>query len=515
MTFALHEGDVLDVLQTLPAESFDGLLSDPPAGISFMGKAWDGDKGGRDQWIAWLAGVMREALRVLRPGAHVLVWALPRTSHWTATAIEDAGFEVRDVICHLFGSGFPKSSNVSKMIDAANGDERAMVNVGTANCPFIQSGRLCEGHDNDVLQPTIHAPTTRAGSAESERWAGQGTALKPAMEAWILARKPLDGTIAHNAATHGTGGINVDGCRVAHAGAGDLAAHVKGVEAIRAKGGTMDGSWKNSSDLSGASEVNAAGRWPANLVLTHSIDCVSGAHYGDADGRETVDAWQCIEGCPVRELDEQSGDRPGMSGGGVHAPDYAGGMFGAIDCASTARGDSGGASRFFPQFQWSAEDVDAARFMYTAKASRFERDFGCDDLPLRTAAELTGREPGSAGLQNPRAGAAPSSGARNSHPTIKAVGLTKWLATLLLPPARADGAPRRILVPFLGSGSEAVGALRAGWDHVEGVERDPDFVAIAKARLERWAEVPAHVEPTESKPPKADARQVSLFAGRP
>lgn len=122
----IHHGDCLDVLRTMPDNSADGLLSDPPAGIGFMGKSWDRDKGGRDQWIAWLAGIMREAHRVMKPGAYGLVWALPRTAHWTTMALEDAGFEVRDVVLHLFGSGFPKSLDVSKAIDSAAGATRAV-----------------------------------------------------------------------------------------------------------------------------------------------------------------------------------------------------------------------------------------------------------------------------------------------------------------------------------------------------------------------------------------------------
>lgn len=117
-------GDCLEILKSHTENHFDSLVTDPPAGISFMGKEWDGDKGGRDSWIQWMTEVMKECLRVMKPGAHGLVWALPRTSHWTATALENAGFEVRDIITHLFGTGFPKSHDISKGIDKANGAER-------------------------------------------------------------------------------------------------------------------------------------------------------------------------------------------------------------------------------------------------------------------------------------------------------------------------------------------------------------------------------------------------------
>src|SRR5216684_1134608 len=122
----LVQGDCLQVLKTLDSDSIDALVTDPPAGISFMGKAWDSNKGGREQWISWLSEVMGEVIRVLKPGAHGLVWALPRTSHWTATALENAGFEIRDVVTHLFGTGFPKSLDVAKAIDKAAGAERIM-----------------------------------------------------------------------------------------------------------------------------------------------------------------------------------------------------------------------------------------------------------------------------------------------------------------------------------------------------------------------------------------------------
>lgn len=155
--YTLYAGDCVQVLRTLPACSVDAICTDPPAGIAFMGKEWDKDKGGRDAWIAWLQEVAAECYRVIRPGGHALVWALPRTSHWTGMAWENAGWEPRDKIVHIFGSGFPKSLNVG---------------------------------------------------------GGLGTALKPASEDWWLFRKPLDGTVAANVLKHGTGAINIDGCRV-------------------------------------------------------------------------------------------------------------------------------------------------------------------------------------------------------------------------------------------------------------------------------------------------------------
>lgn len=158
MDYALFHGDCLELLKTLPSDCLDSLVTDPPAGIFYMGKEWDHNKGGRDQWIEWMTTVMREALRVLKPGAHGLVWALPRTSHWTAKALEDAGFEVRDVVTHLFGTGFPKSKNIGK---------------------------------------------------------GWGTGLKPASEHWILVRKPLsERTTPANVRKWGTGALNIDGTRI-------------------------------------------------------------------------------------------------------------------------------------------------------------------------------------------------------------------------------------------------------------------------------------------------------------
>jgi hypothetical protein len=179
----LKMGDCLEVLKTLPDNSVDSVVTDPPAGIGFMGKSWDSDKGGKREWISWLTEVMVEVKRVLKPGAHGLIWALPRTSHWTAHAIEDAGFEIRDVITHVFGTGFPKSLDISKAIDKTAGAERAV--IALAGKSGIK--RQCmEGGDfkGDYF---ISAPN----SQEAKQWQGYGTALKPSNERWVLVQKPI------------------------------------------------------------------------------------------------------------------------------------------------------------------------------------------------------------------------------------------------------------------------------------------------------------------------------------
>src|SRR5579885_2104796 len=207
--YSISKGDSLELLKGLPNNSIDSLVTDPPAGVSFMNKSWDDDKGGRKQWIAWLASILEECYRVMKPGAHGLVWALPRTSHWTATAIEDAGFEIRDRISHIFGTGFPKSLNVSKEIDKKLGAKREK---GT---PYVTpEGNDLTTHNNwgsgERRQPMVTEPVTD----EAKQWDGWGTALKPAMEDWWLIRKPLEGTVAGNVLKWGTGGLNIETSRI-------------------------------------------------------------------------------------------------------------------------------------------------------------------------------------------------------------------------------------------------------------------------------------------------------------
>ncbi|HKY40674.1 MAG TPA: DNA methyltransferase [Polyangiaceae bacterium] len=505
--YRIDHGDCLELLKREPPNSFDSMITDPPSGISFMSRAWDGDRGGRRQWVQWLTKRLKAAFRVLKPGAHGFVWALPRTCHWTGLAIEEAGFEIRDCLSHAFGSGFPKSTNVER-------------EVARKLCTL--PGR----HYPNRVPKDDHRPDDHVCPAcpESREWLGEGTALKPGHELWFLIRKPLEGTIAENVLKYGTGALFLSGCRVAHASASDLAAHEAQVAAVKARGGSMADSWKNSSDLAGANEVNADGRFPPNLLLTHSAGCkrlgtaavkanptwdtpnrdtapsaftggevskvrhangrdgeaTADKSYADAgsssfamkpgqrrDDAEDVAVWECCDDCPVRLMDQQSGERPN-SFRTSRSADHALGMFTHWERGnSLGHADSGTASRFFPQFEWTELD-DLAPFYYVAKASRAERDRGLENFAARAAQPDT---PNPGGIDK---------GAKNVHPTGKSVELIRYLCRLTTPPKG------RVLDPFLGSGTTMVACVAEGLACV-GVElNDTDlepFVSIGRARL--------------------------------
>lgn len=321
-------GDCLEVLRTLPSESVDSVVTDPPAGISFMGKEWDDDKGGRDAWVAWLESVMREALRTLKPGGHALVWAIPRTSHWTATAIENAGFEVRDVITHHFGTGFPKSLDVSKAIDKAAGAERSKVRVPAdevRNPKSIGNGHGVDGGDRPWMKRALEVGYHEKDSDEpatdaAKLWSGWGTALKPASEHWILARKPLSGTVAANVQRYGTGALNIDGARVGTEGATKRSHQTDRLTSTGV-------GWTTGHDVVKLD----MGRWPANLVLSAPVDEAFGEYArffyvakpskaerdAGLDGFEArvVEAW---EGARINNADVVSSD--GVQRSGVRPP---------------------------------------------------------------------------------------------------------------------------------------------------------------------------------------------------
>jgi len=368
--WSLHHGDCLEWLRTLPSASVDAVVTDPPAGIAFMGKAWDHHRGGRAEWVAWLADVMRECLRVLKPGGHALVWSLPRTEHWTACAVEDAGFEIRDGVYHLFAQGWPKSLDVSKAIDAAEGAEREKTRTAyTGNACMRSGGQNTRPWMEAALERGYHEHAGKDPVTEdAKRWSGWGTALKPAVEKWVLARKPLNGTVAENVLAHGVGALNVDGCRVEQVGK-------RQTQFVSARA-RVNGSFATGYINDRSAGETTLGRWPSNAVLSHAETC------GD----------ECDEACPVRGLDEQSGVLKSGDASTVRRSDGQDHAHGRkYKQEQSYRGpDEGGASRFFPVFH---------PFGYFGKA--------------KSASQRGGKE--------------------NAHPTVKNVDLMRWLVRLITP----------------------------------------------------------------------------------
>lgn len=262
----LIHGDSLEKLKELADNSVDSIVTDPPAGISFMGKKWDSDKGGRDAWIAWLASIMTEANRVLKPGGHALVWAIPRTSHWTAMALEDAGFEIRNVVHHIFGSGFPKSLDIGKAIDKAAGAEREVIGIKkTKNQVNIKGGNFCVSDVEPIME---NLPITAPATDAAKQWDGWGTDLKPAVEHWVLCRKPLsEKNVAKNVLKHGVGGINIDGCRVPLQDGEEGYTINRFTEGAKPFGDAVGEEYE--------SHTETKGRFPANLIHDGSDEVVS------------------------------------------------------------------------------------------------------------------------------------------------------------------------------------------------------------------------------------------------
>lgn len=339
--WSLHVGDCREWLRSLPDASVDAVVTDPPYELGFMGKRWDASG------IAFQVEVWSEVLRVLKPGGHLLAFSGTRTSHRMVCAIEDAGFEVRDSVHWSYGSGFPKSLDVSKAIDAEAGAVREVVGEKAVS-------RIMRGSGDHVggMVRTGAVPVTVPATVPATVWSGWGTALKPAHEPICVARKPLIGTVAANVQAFGTGGINVDACRVGT----DL------VSTRHTSFGGGDGWEKNRG--TGESSTHS-GRWPANFILTHSADC------GD----------DCAPDCPVALLDAQSGEGVSVATTGRNGRD-AGGVFSFNRDRDEERGhnDSGTASRFYPTFRWT--EADAAPFYYCAKAATSERECGLDSMEL-------------------------------------------------------------------------------------------------------------------------------------
>jgi 16S rRNA G966 N2-methylase RsmD len=451
------EGDCFEVLKQLADASVDSVVTDPPYGLSFMGKAWDYDVPKAEVW--------REVLRVLKPGGHLVAFFGSRTYHRGVVQIEDAGFEIRDSLMWLYGTGFPKSLNVGKAIDAAAGAERK--GDGSTQRPelrvaygkgagALRCGQCGKSRNGTSCNCPMPAPATEAAA----QWEGWGTALKPAHEPIVLARKPLVGTVAANVQAHGTGALNIDGCRIA--GTKPLMGErTATIVAAKSMSGTSTG-------RTSTGEMTTEGRWPANVLLDEEA---------------------------AAALDEQSGTLKthGNTGTGTIQP-----------FKSVAKGAEG-ARTYLPQ---PSDSGGASRFFYCAKASASERDRGCEHLPAKSGGEATDREDGSIGVDNPRAGAGRGGGRRNFHPTVKPIALMRWLVRLITPPGGT------VLDPFTGSGTTGIAALEEGFNFL-GIERDAAYAEIARARLAKppKKQPMAQVVAIRPRKPRTERTQLQLFVG--
>jgi site-specific DNA-methyltransferase (adenine-specific) len=413
-------------MATFDAESVDAIVCDPPYGLSFMGKGWDHGVPGVEFWA--------EALRVAKPGAHLLAFGGTRTYHRLACGIEDAGWEIRDCVMWVYGSGFPKSHDVSKAIDKAAGAERGRATVRS------KSVSTCYAQDEWTRLNAGTVLDPKAITPDAAQWSGWGTALKPAWEPIIVARKPLCGTVAENVLTHGTGGINVDGCRVASS---DQIAAVTGKATLCGTRDGYDRPWKHDPAALAARQeranaaiekANTLGRWPANLIHDGSEEVVGLFPERDGGAFPAARGPQAIYG----------------NGKGLPA---------AVGTPPRQMNDSGSAARFF----------------YCAKASKADRDEGCEGLAIRQTV-------GGGGVNDPNGDdvcgkyGSVKSPARNHHPTVKPTDLMRYLCRLVTPPGGI------VLDPFAGSGSTGKGATLEGFRFI-GIEREAEYVEIARARI--------------------------------
>jgi DNA modification methylase len=410
-------GDCRDVLRTLADNSVDSVVTDPPYELGFMGKSWD------STGIAYDVTVWAECLRVLKPGGHILAFGGSRTFHRLAVAVEDAGFEIRDTIAWIYGSGFPKSLDVSKAIDKKAGAEREV--TGQRQGAQSNSTGKFGGWGNDNGSGVSSFNETAPSTAEAQQWSGWGTALKPAFEPIVVGRKPFGKgvTVAENVLAWGVGGLNIDASRI-------------GTEKVTIN--TFDNGAKPFGGAVGEpfTSRQSEGRWPANVILDEVtaglVDEQSGQVKGQVGMSKTKGDFRFIEGDTetVQKFDQ-------------------------------GKTDSGGASRFF----------------YQAKASKRDRNEGLEGLQdSRGGSERMNNSDGRK-AEIGESDRLPVT--KNHHPTVKPTQLMRYLIKLVTPPGGT------VLDPFTGSGSTGKAALLDGYKFV-GAELTAEYMPIIEGRL-RWA----------------------------
>jgi len=413
----LIHGDSLKVLKKATSNSIDTIITDPPYGLSFMGKKWDYDVPSVELWT--------ECLRVLKPGGTMLCFAGSRTQHRMAVNVEDAGFDIKDTIMWLYGSGFPKATDISKQLD--KGVERKVVAIEDTRSRFDGCSRNSSGQGErtvvDFGSQEGKVAITEPATPEAKLWNGwKSHGLKPAYEPILVAVKPNEGTYAANALKHGVSGLNIDGARIGTDTMKFQKASSLGND-LNMEGGKAQKDYKGT---------DTTGRFPANIILDEEAGNMLDEQSGDVGGKwgKQGKTEKKQRQSQVPQSNEQQ----------------------LLDNEKFI-GDKGGASRFF----------------YCAKASKAERNAGCEGLEEKSNMRVN------APRNNEEAKTATKMG--NAHPTVKPLKLMEYLCTLTKTPTGGV-----VLDPFMGSGTTGLACKNTGRDFI-GIEREAEYIEIARARL--------------------------------
>ena len=436
--YKLYQGSMLDMAEFIEPNSIDSIVTDPPYELNFMGKGWD------SSGIAFQKETWEKCLSVLKPGGYLLAFGGSRTFHRIACAIEDAGFEIRDTIMWLYGSGFPKSMNIGLAIDKKLGIDSKVVSV--IDCPDLQDvgekqKALGNGHIQSFGQITNAKRLQYEVKEAQNEWAGWGTALKPSYEPIIVARKPCEGTTTDNVMKYGVGGINIDGCRVGEPYKYTIKENGFGSN-------FMDDNWQPKGNEY-EKEVN--GRFPSNVILT----------YDETDEKEVCG------GMP---------DTKSAIGVGVHRNTRnSDTVFNDSSCGLNN-------TNYDPnRVEGYADSGSVARYFYCAKASKRDRDEGLDKFPTSTKVFNGKSDESSTDMKDVEQRF--TTQGKNIHPTVKPTDLMQYLVRLVTP----NGGT--VLDPFNGSGSTGKGAMYENRDngknyHYIGIELTDEYLPISKARIE-------------------------------
>jgi DNA modification methylase len=437
-TFTLHNGNCLDIMKTMESNSVDSIVTDPPYGLSFMGKKWDYDVPSQEIW--------EEALRVLKPGGYLLAFAGTRTQHRMAVRIEDAGFEIRDMIAWVYGSGFPKSMDISKAIDKMAGAEREVIGEKKGQ------GNIPNDRGKWGLKSNVSVQITAPATDDAKQWEGWGTALKPALEPITVARKPLEEkTVAANVLKYGTGGINIDASRV-----------------------------KTSDNLNGGAYTENGTR--SNLYSDERVGVAAGMFQA---GKVTEKVYeQPVGRFPANFIHDGSEEVVSLF---PHTK--AGGSVSGKEQSKTGDENTNCYGEY-DRVPWDSynDNGSAARFFYCAKTSKKDRNEGLEDFEAKSIGgkgngiRRVCSKCGASSLEahtclceekdwvNP-----PTK--KNNHPTVKPTDLMRYLVRMVTPKGGT------VLDPFMGSGSTGKAAILENFKFV-GIELGPEYMDIARARIE-------------------------------